>query len=235
MHHRDKKPDDYDAPFTFVPRIMDNSAGSQLWVPANHWGSLEGKMIHLSYGRCSAMIGITDLSKKTQGAMISLPGRYLSGAMRGRFNPHDGHMYVSGLRGWQTSAVHDGCFQRLRFSGGKIRQPISYSTHPGKIEITFDTSLDKNLAEDVESYSLEQWNYLWSSQYGSKDWSIINPKKNERDNVTIESAKLKIDNKTVVLTIPNLSKAMQFELKYDMDDSQGELVRGSLAGTINKL
>jgi len=53
--------------------------------------------------------------------------------------------------------------------------------------------------------------------------------------VTIESAKLKIDNKTVVLTIPNLSKAMQFELKYDMDDSQGELVRGSLAGTINKL
>tara|TARA_Y100000739_G_scaffold90728_1_gene77631 strand:+ start:40 stop:2274 length:2235 start_codon:yes stop_codon:yes gene_type:complete len=235
MHHRDKKPDDYDAPFTFVPRIMDNSAGGQLWVPANHWGSLEGKMIHLSYGRCSAMIGITDLSKKTQGAMISLPGRYLSGAMRGRFNPHDGHMYVSGLRGWQTSAVHDGCFQRLRFSGGKIRQPISYSTHPGKIEITFDTSLDKNLAEDVESYSLEQWNYLWSSQYGSKDWSIINPKKNERDNVTIESAKLKIDNKTVVLTIPNLSKAMQFELKYDMDDSQGELVRGSLAGTINKL
>ncbi len=235
MHHRDKEPDSYDAPFTFVPRVMDNSAGGQLWVPANRWGALGGKLIHLSYGRCTAMIGMTDLSEKTQGAMISLPGRYLSGAMRGRFNPHDGHMYVSGLRGWQTSAVHDGCFQRLRFAGGKIRQPTSYSTHPGKIEITFDTTLDKKLAEDSESYSLEQWNYLWSSQYGSKDWSIINPKKNERDTVTIQSAKLKINNKTVVLTVPNLSKAMQFELKYDMDDSQGKLVRGSLAGTINKL
>jgi len=235
MHHRDKKPDTYDAPFAFVPRAMDNSAGGQLWVPDNHWGALAGKLIHLSYGRCTAMVGMTDLSEKTQGAMISLPGRYLSGAMRGRFNPHDGNMYVSGLRGWQTSAVHDGCFQRLRFEGGKIRQPISYSTHPGKIEITFDTTLDKKLAEDSESYSIEQWNYLWSSQYGSKDWSIINPKKNERDPVTIQSAKLKSDNKTVVLTVPNLSRAMQFELKYDIDDSQGKLVRGSLAGTINKL
>lgn len=235
MHHRAKKPDMYDAPFAFVPRVMDNSAGGQLWVPNNHWGALGGKIIHLSYGRCTAMIGMTDLSNKTQGAMINLPGRYLSGAMRGRFNPHDGHMYVSGLRGWQTSAVHDGCFQRLRFTGGTLRQPISYSTHPGKIEITFDTTLDRELAEDSESYSLQQWNYLWSNQYGSKDWSILNPKKNGRDTVAIESVRLKNDNKTVVLTIPDLSKAMQFELKYDMDDSQGKLVRGSLAGTINKL
>ena len=235
MHHRDKKPDTYDAPFAFVPRAMDNSAGGQLWIPENHWGALGGKMIHLSYGRCTAMVGITDRSEKTQGAMINLPGRYLSGAMRGRFNPHDGHMYISGLRGWQTSAVHDGCFQRLRFAGGEIRMPISYSTHPGKIEITFDTALDKKLAEDSESYSLEQWNYLWSGQYGSKDWSIIKPKKNGRDNITIKSATLKSDHKTVELNVPNLSKSMQFELKYDMDDSQGKLVRGSIAGTINKL
>ena len=235
MHHRDKKPDTYDAPFAFVPRAMDNSAGGQLWIPENHWGALGGKMIHLSYGRCTAMVGITDSSDKTQGAMINLPGKYLSGAMRGRFNPHDGHMYISGLRGWQTSAVHDGCFQRLRFAGGEIRMPISYSTHPGKIEITFDTALDKKLAEDSESYSLEQWNYLWSGQYGSKDWSIIKPKKNGRDNITIKSATLKSDHKTVELNVPNLSKSMQFELKYDMDDSQGKLVRGSIAGTINKL
>ena len=86
-----------------------------------------------------------------------------------------------------------------------------------------------------DSYSLEQWNYLWSGQYGSKDWSIINPKKNGRDNITIKSATLKSDNKTVELNVPNLSKSMQFELKYDMDDSQGKLVRGSIAGTINKL
>ena len=167
--------------------------------------------------------------------MINLPGRYLSGAMRGRFNPHDGHMYVSGLRGWQTSAVHDGCFQRLRLVGGQLRQPVDYATGPGKIEITFDTPLDRELAEDPESYSLEQWNYLWSSQYGSKDWSVRDPEKNGRDPVAIQSAKLSKDHKTVVLSVPDLTKAMQFELKYDMDDAEGELVRGSMAGTINEL
>jgi len=28
---------------------------------------------------------------------------------------------------------------------------------------------------------------------------------------------------------------MQFQLKYDMDDDDGELVRGTMAGTINEL
>ena len=235
MHHRPEKPKIYDAPFAFVPRVMDNSAGGQLWVPANHWGTLGGKMVHLSYGRCTAMIGIPDRSNNSQGAMINLPGIYLSGAMRGRFNPHDGHMYVSGLRGWQTSAVHDGCFQRLRRVAGPLRHPIDYATTPGQIEITFDTTLDRELAEDPESYSLEQWNYLWSSQYGSKDWSIRNPKKNGRDPVPIKNAKLKKDGRTIVLIVPALTKAMQFELKYDIDDAGGKLVRGSMAGTINEL
>ena len=51
----------------------------------------------------------------------------------------------------------------------------------------------------------------------------------------VKAAKLKKDNRTVVLAVPGLTKAMQFELKYDMDDAIGKLVRGSMAGTINKL
>ena len=131
--------------------------------------------------------------------------------------------------------MHDGCFQRLRLVNGPLRQPIDYATAPGQIEVTFDAPLDRELAEDPESYSLEQWNYLWSSQYGSKDWSIRDPKKNGRDTVAVKAAKLKKDNRTVVLAVPGLTKAMQFELKYDMDDANGKLVRGSMAGTINEL
>jgi len=167
--------------------------------------------------------------------VLRLPGRYLSGAMRGRFNPHDGHLYVSGLRGWQTSAVHDGCFQRLRFVGGALRQPTRYATRAGELELCFDVKLDRKLAEDPESYSLEQWNYLWSSQYGSKDWSIRDPKKNGRDKVAIPSTKLQPDGKTVVLSLPGLTRAMQFELKFDLDAADGEIVRGSIAGSINEL
>jgi hypothetical protein len=192
-------------------------------------------MIHLSYGRCTALVALQDEAHPGQGAMWQLPGRYLSGAMRGRFNPHDGHLYVSGMRGWQTAAVHDGCFQRLRFVGGALRQPIRYATRAGELELSFDVKLDRKLAEDPESYSLEQWNYLWSKNYGSKDWSIRDSKKNGRDPVAIRTATLQPNGKTVVLGVPGLAKAMQFQLKYDMDDIGSELVRGTMAGTINEL
>ena len=235
MHHRATKPETYDPPFAFVPRVLDNSAGGQVWVPPGQWGALGGRMIHLSYGRCTALLALPDEAHPGQGAMRQLPGRYLSGAMRGRFNPHDGHLYVSGMRGWQTAAVHDGCFQRLRFVGGALRQPIRYATRTGELELSFDVKLDRELAEDPESYSLEQWNYLWSNQYGSKDWSIRNPVKNGRDPVVIQTATLQPNGKTVVLRVPGLAKAMQFQLKYDMDDIGGELVRGTMAGTINEL
>ena len=235
MHHRATKPETYDPPFAFVPRVLDNSAGGQVWVPPGQWGALGGRMIHLSYGRCTALVALQDEAHPGQGAMRQLPGRYLSGAMRGRFNPHDGHLYVSGMRGWQTAAVHDGCFQRLRFVSGALRQPIRYAMRTGELELSFDVKLDRELAEDPQSYSLEQWNYLWSSQYGSKDWSIRNPGKNGRDPVVIRTATLQPNGKTVVLGVPGLAKAMQFQLKYDMDDIGSELVRGTIAGTINEL
>ncbi len=235
MHHRGTEPNTYDPPFAFVPRAFDNSAGGQVWVPSGYWGAIEGRMIHLSYGRCTAMLALPDESHPGQGAMLQLPGRYLSGAMRGRFNPHDGHLYVSGLRGWQTAAVHDGCFQRVRFVGGELRQPTRYATRPGEIELTFDVKLDRELATDPESYSLEQWNYLWSKNYGSKDWSVREPKKNGRDKVVVRTAKLLHNGRTVVLQVLGLARAMQFELKYDLDDDAGALIRGTLAGTINEL
>ncbi len=235
MHHRADKPETYDPPFAFVPRVFDNSAGGQVWVPPGQWGALGGRMIHLSYGRCTALLALPDEAHPGQGAMWQLPGRYLSGAMRGRFNPHDGHLYVSGLRGWQTAAVHDGCFQRLRFVDGALRQPTRFATRPGELELGFDVTLDRDLAEDPQSYSLEQWNYFWSSQYGSKDWSIRDPKMNGRDPVAIRKAALQPDGRTVLLSVPGLTKAMQFQLKYDMDAADGQLVRGTMAGTINEL
>jgi hypothetical protein len=235
MHHHATKPETYDPPFAFVPRVLDNSAGGQVWVPPGQWGALGGRMIHLSYGRCTALLALADEAHPGQGSMLQLPGRYLSGAMRGRFNPHDGHLYVSGLRGWQTAAVHDGCFQRLRFVGGALRQPIRYATRTGELELTFDVKPDRELATDPESYSLEQWNYLWSKNYGSKDWSVRDPVKNGRDKVEVQSAKLLADGRTIVLSVPGLAKAMQFELKYDLDADDGSLIRGTLAGTINEL
>ncbi|MBT3911644.1 MAG: hypothetical protein HOF22_00435, partial [Verrucomicrobia bacterium] len=67
MHHRATKPETYDPPFAFVPRVLDNSAGGQVWVPPGQWGALGGRMIHLSYGRCTALVALQDEAHPGQG------------------------------------------------------------------------------------------------------------------------------------------------------------------------
>ena len=51
----------------------------------------------------------------------------------------------------------------------------------------------------------------------------------------VRAAKLLPDGRTVVLHVLGLARAMQFELKYDLDAADGSLIRGTLAGTINEL
>ncbi len=58
-----------------------------------------------------------------QGAVVPLPGDFLSGVHRGRFNPRDGQLYVSGMAGWGTYTPADGCFQRVRYTGEPVQLP----------------------------------------------------------------------------------------------------------------
>jgi len=104
-----------------------------------------------------------------QGAAVALPGRFLSGPMRGAFNRRDGHLYVVGSTGWQTSALKDGCFQRVRYTGKPLDVPVEWHVRTNGMTLTFAQPLDKETATDVESYNIEQWNYRYAAKYGSKD------------------------------------------------------------------
>ena len=235
MHKRAAAPATYDPPLVWIPRNIDNSAGGQVWVPEGTWGPFAGQMLHLSYGRCTMMLVLRDQTSNPprQGAVVPLPGRFASGVCRGRFNPTDGHLYLTGLRGWQTAAVRDGCFQRVRYQK-PFPAPIAYSATTNTFTITFSEPLDRELAEDIESYSAETWNYRWTSNYGSPDFSVTNPEKQGRDPVQIQSANLQPDGKTVVLTIPTLRPAMQFALRYNLETTKGEAIQNALYATINE-
>ena len=193
-------------------------------------------MLHLSYGRCTMMLVLRDGSSNppVQGAVVPLPGRFASGVCRGRFHPRDNHLYVTGLRGWQTAAVRDGCFQRVRLQS-EFACPVRYSTASNTFSITFSEPINRELAEDVESYSAEMWNYKWSSTYGSPDFSVTTPERVGRDAVKITAAKLSDEGKTVVLTFPALREAMQFAVTFNIETADGEPVQSTLYATINQL
>jgi hypothetical protein len=231
-----ERPLGYDAPLCWIPHSVDNSSGSQVWVPAGRWGTLGGQLLHLLWGRCGLMLVLRDsVEGQAQGAVVPLPGRFLSGANRGSFHPRDGHLYVAGSTGWQTSAVKDGCLQRVRFTGQPVPVPISWHAHSNGLTLTFAQPLARAAAEDAGSYALQQWNYRYAKQYGSKDWSVIDPQKEGRDVVEVKAARLLDDGRTVFLELPGLRPVMQMEVKYNLDTVDGKSMRGPLWLTINKL
>jgi hypothetical protein len=81
-----------------------------------------------------------------QGGLTRFNVNFDSGAMRARFNPKDGQLYVVGLRGWQTTAVKNGCLQRVRYTGEKVRTPLDLKVSAGRVEVRFGEPLDAAVA-----------------------------------------------------------------------------------------
>ena len=170
--HRDTKPTMYDEPICWFPKDIDNSSGGQTWVTSNRWGPFSGRLLHTSYGTCSLYLPLIDQQDgHIQGGVVRFPVNFLTGIMRPRFNDADGQLYVTGLRGWQTSAATDGAFQRVRYTGKPANMVTGLRVRKGGLDITFTDPLDPEDAVDADSYDIEQWNYLWCSEYGSDDYS----------------------------------------------------------------
>ncbi len=230
-----ERPLGYDPPLCWIPHSVDNSGASQVWVPPGHWGPLAGQMLHLVWGRCAMMLVLRDVSGGVpQGAAIPLPGRFLSGPMRATFRRQDGHLYVAGSTGWQTSAVRDGSLQRVRYTGKSVYLPLAYHAHSNGLALTFSQPLERKVAEDTGSYGLSQWNYRYAPQYGSDDWSVADPSRKGHDPVEVKSAKLLADGRTVFLEIAGLRPVMQMEIKHNLDAADGHKIRGVMYATINE-
>jgi len=231
-----ERPIGYDAPLCWLPHAFDNSSASQVWVPEGKWGALGGHMLHLLWGRCAMALVLRDVvDGQPQGAAVALPGKFLSGPMRGTFSPNDGHLYIAGSTGWQTSAAKDGSFQRVRRTGTVTRTPIAWHAHRNGLKLTFAEPLEKSAAEDPGSYAVKQWNYRYTSSYGSKDYSVADPSKEGRDEVVVRSAKVLPDGKSVFIETAELKAVMQMEVRYNLPFSSGTSAAGPLYLTLNKL
>jgi len=207
-----------DWPLCWIPHGVDNSSGSQAWVPAGQWGALGGQMLHLLWGRCGLMLVLRDTSGPVpQGAVVPLPAKFLSGPNRATFRGSEGALYVAGSTGWQTSAVKDGALQRVRFTGKPVRVPVGWRQDGKALEFRFAVPLDRATASDPGSYAVKRWNYRYTEEYGSKDWSVAEPSRNGRDDVAVTKASLLPDGRTLRLELADAAPAMQYELRYNVD------------------
>jgi hypothetical protein len=241
----------YTEPLCYLPMDVDNSGGSQVWVPKDDtkFGLKPGELIHLSYGQSSLYRVLNATTDGTlQGGVVKIPVNLASSAMRARFHP-DGSLYVSGFRGWQTNAANETGFQRIRYTGAPVTIPDKLEITEKGVRLHFEVPLDPELANDKESYSSERWNYVRGPQYGSGEFSVDNPdaqaekdalakeskETHKRDKVTVTSAKLGSDGQTVDLELEGHKPSMQLKVSWDLESKAGEVLKGDLHATVRKM
>jgi hypothetical protein len=229
LSHSEAKPDNYGNPICWLPHngnpdygVIDNSNGAQVWVTDDRFGPFKNSMLYLSYGSCSLFhISYEQVGDKSQGGAVKFPLGFESGSMRIRINPVDGQPWVTGLKGWQTQANLDGMLARVRYTGKPVLMPLEWHIQKTGVRITFTAPLDKASAQDPDNWFVEQWNYHWTQDYGSAEWSIKDPAKHGHDPVEVKSVKLLEDGKTVFVELAQVIPVMQMRIKMDLQGASG--------------
>jgi azurin len=207
-----------DLPLVYLPRGLDNSSSAQVTVPAGRFGPLEGQMLHFSFGTGTYFLLLREeVGGQPQGAVVPMRGEFHSGAHRARFNPRDGHLYVTGTAGWGTYTPADGCFQRVRYTGDSVQLPLELHAHENGVLVRFARALDHDVAGRADGHFAQAWNYRYSAGYGSPELSPRHPGQPGHDPLVIDSAHVLADGKTLFLEIPALQPVNQLHLHLRPD------------------
>lgn len=209
-----------DLPMVYLPRGLDNSSGGQVFTPRDErWGPLAGQMIHLSFGAGAWFAVLRDeVRGQVQGAVVPMPGEFRSGAHRGRFNPADGQLYVSGMAGWGSYTTDDGSFQRVRYVGGGAPVPVGWKAHENGVTVRFSRTIDASIAGDPSRHFVQAWNYRYGPGYGSAEYSPSHPGTVGHDALPIRSARVVEDGRALFLELPTLQPVNQLHLSLGIGE-----------------
>ena len=231
-------PNDFDRPMVWMPQVVDNSAGGQLWVDDPRFGPLSDRLLHTSFGR-GWMFAVMpqEIDGVTQGAIIKLPFDFRTGIMRAAVNPHDGQVYAVGLDGWNgggRAGLVDHGIQRLRFTGRAYPMVTDCQVEPDGLRLSFNFELDREEASRIESYRARHWNYLWQASYGSEMYSPATGKVGI-DALQITRVEVAEDGQGVKLVIPELRPVDQLHLVLGVNDREGKRFEEEIYWTIHRV
>lgn len=204
----------------YLPRGEDNSASSQVFIPeavgttAPHsWVALKGdnNLIHLSSGGGGAWLVMRQQVKGCwQAAAVKISGNFDSGPQCARFNPKDGHLYVNGMQGWGSYTPKDGCFQRVRFTGGDKPVPVAFEARDNGVILRFNQAVKD---ADAATCFAQCWNYKYGPQYGSPEYSVKYADTPGHDPLEVRSVQKLEGGKALFLEIPQIVPANQIHVR----------------------
>jgi len=207
----------YLPPLLYLPRGADNSCGGQAHIDSSSWGPVKDSWIHLSAGYGTHFLMLRDsVDGQPQAAALALPGEFLSGALRARFSPVDGQLYVAAAQGWGNYGTSDGALHRVRFTGQDqpYPYPIAWEARDNGVLLRFADPIPEALA-DPATWFAQAWNYIYGPAYGSPEMSPSQPDTPGHDPITITSAHRLEQGRTLFLEMPQLQPVHQLHLHAD--------------------
>jgi hypothetical protein len=199
----------------------------------------------MSYGTSSLFkVMKEEVNGQIQGGVVKFPLKFTSSAMRGRFNTRDGQLYVAGLVGWQSNAAKDGGFDRVRYTGKPVTMPTHLRATNTGVRIAFTGLLDAQSVQNPDNYSVEIWNYKWSSGYGSADYSTLpeteGDKKEKKkgdvhDTLEIKQAYISGDGQEIFLELPGIRPCHQMKITMKLKTHDGKPLNTEIVNTIHNL
>ncbi|MDZ7690937.1 MAG: DUF6797 domain-containing protein [Balneolaceae bacterium] len=133
---------DITQPLHWFPHRVDPSGAGQTWITSDQMGPLNGKLVHLSYGRpglFSILFDSTD--NAVQGAASVIPARYTAPTMKGAVNPGDGKLYITGFSLWGVNTEEISAILRVRHTGQPAYMPDEFKVRNGGVMIRFTEEL----------------------------------------------------------------------------------------------
>lgn len=229
--------DSFVPPLCWLAKSYDNSGGGQIWVTSDKWGPYKGELLHESYGQSSLFLVMKEPigDGRMQGGVVKFPLKFTSSVMRAKFHKQDGQLYVCGLSEWQSNAAKITGFDRVRFTGKPVYSVRGLKVVKGGVELTFTQPLDRATATDVQNVSGKRWNYARTSNYGSPEFSVADPKKRGRDNLDITATKLSADGKTLTVEIADFKPVMQQTIKFNLKAADGTAVAQEVMHTVHAI
>lgn len=226
---------EYDPPLCWIHPSVDRSPSAQVRVPAGTWGDLAGRLLGLSYGTGEVYLILEDeIDGVHQGGIVPLPITLPTGAMRARFGPVDGDLYLCGLFGWSSNQTEPGGFYRVRRSGSGLPLPLGARAVRDGLVVTFNAPISTADPAILDAFDVEAWNYEWTANYGSLQYELDTGHAGVTS-MAVEDVHLSPDRRTVWLEIPDMRPAMQCHVDWSLRFEETGEVDSFIHLTIHRL
>jgi hypothetical protein len=220
----------------YLPRGVDNSPGSRVFLDEPRFGPLGKTILGTSFGTGGWYALLRDgVDGTPQAALLPQAGLFDSGACRIAVQPLDGQLFVVGLDGWGDYAVADGCLHRIRFTGKATTQVMGWRAHRNGIRLDFNAEIAAASIPGASSF-VQQWNYRDTAEsYGSPEFSVRHPERIGHDRLPVAAVHLLEGGRSVLLEIPDLLPAMCTQVRATFTDAAGRPVEVDFYATLQRL